>query len=220
MSNRTLNMTDSLSEYLLEHSMREDPVAARLRERTAAIPEHNMQIAPEQGQFMALLAHLMGARRAIEVGVFTGYSSLSVARALGPDGFLLACDVSEEWTALARESWAEAGVAERIELVIAPAAQTLAARLDAGEAASYDLAFIDADKANYEIYYEHCLALIRPGGLVMLDNVLWGGAVSDPEVVDEDTVAIRAINLKLHADPRVEIAMLPIADGLTLALKR
>jgi len=220
MSNRTLNMTDALHAYMLEHSLREDAICRRLRERTAALPEHNMQIAPEQGQLMALLARMIGARRAIEVGVFTGYSSLCVARALGPEGHLLACDVSEVWTRIAREAWAEAGVAERIELVIAPAAQTLAARLDTGEQGAYDLAFIDADKANYETYYEHCLALLRPGGLVMLDNVLWGGSVADPAKADVDTLAIRAINLKLQSDPRVEIAMLPIADGLTLALKR
>ena len=220
MSNRTLNMTEALGDYLLAHSLREDDIARRLRERTAELPEHNMQIAPEQGQLMALLANLMGARRAIEIGVFTGYSSLCIARALGREGYLLACDVSEEWTAIAREYWVEAKVADRIELVIAPAVETLATRLDAGEAGSYDLAFIDADKTNYEVYYEYCLALLRSGGLVMLDNVLWGGAVADPAARDEDTEAIRAINLKLHVDPRVEISMLPVADGLTLALKR
>jgi predicted O-methyltransferase YrrM len=220
MSNRTLNMTEGLAQYLLNHSLREDGIAERLRQRTAGLDEHNMQIAPEQGQFMALVARMIGARRAIEVGVFTGYSSLCVVRALGAEGYLLACDVSEEWTSIAQEFWAEAGVSDRIDLVIAPALETLTSRLDSGEAGSYDLAFIDADKVNYEPYYEACMALLRPGGVIMLDNVLWGGAVADLDDHDEDTEAIRAINLKLHADPRVEISMLPLADGLSLALKR
>ena len=179
-----------------------------------------MQIAPEQGQFMALLARLMGARRALEVGVFTGYSALAVALALPQDGRLVACDVSAEWTAVARRYWAEAGGAHKIALHLAPALETLAALRAGGEEGTYDLAFIDADKVNYGAYYEACLALLRPGGLVLVDNVLWGGAVADPAVQDAETRAIRAFNERLHGDPRVDLAVLPVGDGLTLARKR
>ena len=220
MSNRTITMTDALYAYLLETSLREAPLLKRLRDETAAHPRGGMQISPEQGQFMQLLTKLTGARRCIEVGVFTGYSSLAVALALPADGRILACDVSEEFTSVARRYWKEAGVAGKIELVLAPATETLDARLKAGEAGTYDLAFIDADKANYAQYYERLLKLLRPGGLVLVDNVLWSGAVIDPEDQDEDTVAIRAFNKLLHQDERVDISMLPIGDGLTLALRR
>lgn len=220
MSNRTLTLDDRLHDYLLRHSLREHPALAALRAETAGHPEVNMQIAPEQGQFMQLLVRATGARRAIEVGVFTGYSSLAVALALPEDGRLLACDVSEEYTAVARRHWRAAGVQRKIELVLAPAAATLDARLAAGEGGSYDFAFIDADKINYGAYYERLLQLVRPGGLIAVDNTLWSGAVADPSRQDAETRAIRAFNERLHADPRIELALLPVADGLTLALRR
>lgn len=220
MSNRTISMTDGLYGYLLDTSLREAPLLKRLRDETAAHPQARMQISPEQGQFMQLLAKLMGARRCIEVGVFTGYSSLAVALALPADGRILACDVSEEFTSVARRYWKEAGVAGKIELKLAPALQTLDERLAAGEAGSYDLAFIDADKANYADYYERVLKLLRPGGLVLVDNVLWSGRVLDAADRSEDTAAIRAFNKLLHQDERVDLSMLPIGDGLTLARKR
>ena len=220
MSNRTLPLNDRLYEYLLAHSLREAPALAKLRAETASHPKVNMQIAPEQGQFMQLLVRLIGARRAIEVGVFTGYSSLAVALALPPDGRLLACDVSEEYTAIARRHWQAAGVARKIELVLAPAQQTLDARLAAGEAGRYDFAFIDADKQGYLGYYERLMKLIRPGGLIAVDNTLWGGDVADPANRDPDTVALREFNDRLLADPRIDLSLLPLADGLTLARRR
>lgn len=220
MSNRTISMTDGLYGYLLDTSLREVPLLKRLRDETAAHPQARMQISPEQGQFMQLLAKLMGARRCIEVGVFTGYSSLAVALALPADGRILACDVSEEFTSVARRYWKEAGVAGKIELKLAPALQTLDERLAAGEAGSYDLAFIDADKANYADYYERVLKLLRPGGLVLVDNVLWSGRVLDAADRSEDTMAIRAFNELLHQDERIDLSLLPVGDGLTLARKR
>lgn len=220
MSNRTIVMSDPLYEYLLAASLRELPVLQRLREETGRHPRATMQISPEQGQFMQLLVKLLGAKRCIEVGVFTGYSSLCVALALPPDGRLLACDVSEEFTSVARRYWKEAGVEAKIELKLAPALETLDSRIKAGEAGSYDLAFIDADKGNYSGYYERILKLLRPGGLVLVDNVLWSGAVIDKKDKAEDTVAIRAFNEALRKDERVELSMLPVGDGLTLALKR
>lgn len=219
MTRRTLVLDDALYEYLLAHSLREHPALAALREATRTHPRAGMQIAPEQGQLMALLVKLLGARRTIEVGVFTGYSALAVALALPDDGRILACDVSDEYTRVAREYWRRAGVAHRIELVLAPAAQTLAARIDAGESGRYDFAFIDADKAGYDGYYEQCLQLLRPGGLIAIDNVLWQGAVARPADSD-DTRALQALNAKLHRDERIDLAMLPIADGVTLARKR
>jgi predicted O-methyltransferase YrrM len=220
MSNRTISMTDRLYDYLLGVSLREAPVLKRLRDETARMSNANMQISPEQGQFMQMLARLMGARRYLEVGVFTGYSSLAVALALPEDGRVLACDVSEEYTAVARRYWKEAKVDRKIELKLAPATQTLDARIAAGEAASYDFAFIDADKTGYADYYERILQLLRPGGLVAVDNVLWNGRVLEPEDMTEDTTAIRRFNEALHRDERVELSMVPIGDGLTLARKR
>jgi predicted O-methyltransferase YrrM len=178
-----------------------------------------MQISPEQGQFMALLVRLIGARRAIEIGVFTGYSALTVALALPPDGFLLACDISEEFTAIGKPYWQRAGVAQKIELVIAPALQTLDRRLALGEAGQYEFVFIDADKTGYDAYYERCLELLCPGGLIAIDNTLWDGAVAKPSQ-EADTVALQALNRKLHADERIDLTLLPIGDGLTLARKR
>ena len=220
MSNRSIVLTDSLYEYLTEVSLRESPLLLALREETASMSNRSMQISPEQGQFMALLARLMGARRCLEVGVFTGYSSLATALALPEDGRILACDVSEEWTAMARRYWRAAGVEHKIDLRLAPATQTLDGLLGAGRAASYDLAFIDADKTNYLAYYERVLSLLRPGGLVLVDNTLWSGRVADPEVGDEDTVALRHFNEVLHRDERVDLSLLPMGDGLTLARKR
>jgi len=220
MSNRTLQLDDRTYEYLLAHSLREAPALRKLRAETASHPKVNMQIAPEQGQFMQMLVRLMGARRAIEVGVFTGYSSLAVVLAMPKDGRLLALDVSPVYTSVARRHWQEAGVADRIELVIAPAKDTLDARLAAGEAGQYDFAFIDADKTGYLDYYERLLKLVRPGGLIVVDNTLWHGAVADPADREADTIALRGFNDMLHGDERVDVTLLPVGDGLTLARRR
>ena len=219
MSRRTLQVDDTLYAYLIEQSIREHPAQRALREATATHPHGGMQISPEQGQFMALLVKLLGARRAIEVGVFTGYSALTVALALPDDGQLLACDISDEYTRVGRPFWEQAGVAKKIELRLAPARETLDARLADGEAGSYDFAFIDADKAGYDAYYERCLQLLRPGGLITIDNTLWGGSVARP-ATDADTTALQRLNAKLHRDDRVDLSLLPIGDGLTLARKR
>ena len=219
MSSRPVAMNDALYEYLHRVSLRESGPQRRLREETAALEFSGMQISPEQGQLMRMLAGISGARRAIEVGVFTGYSALCVALALPEDGELIACDVSEEWTAIARRYWGEAGVAGKFRLEIAPAGETLEALIAGGRAGDFDIAFIDADKTNYDLYYERCLELLRPGGLVLIDNVLWGGAVADDNDTSEDTVALRALNEKLKDDSRIELCMLPVGDGLTLARK-
>ncbi|MES2936034.1 MAG: class I SAM-dependent methyltransferase [Pseudomonadota bacterium] len=219
MSKRTLLADDGLYDYVLAHSLREHPEQAALREATRSHPRAGMQIAPEQGQFMAMLAKLVGARRAIEVGVFTGYSALSVALALPEDGRLLACDISEEYTQIGIPFWQRAGVAHKIDLRLAPAAQTLQSCLDAGEAGLYDFAFIDADKTGYDAYYELVLQLLRPGGLVVVDNTLWHGAVAHPADSD-DTRALQTLNAKIHADQRVDMVLLPFSDGVTLARKR
>ena len=220
MSSRTIPVTQAIWQYLVDVTVTERPLLRRLREETATLRGAGMQISPEQGQFMSLLVELIGARRAIEVGVYTGYSSLSVALALPPDGWLLACDVSEEYTRVARRYWQEAGVAEKVELQLAPALATLDDRLKRGERGSYDFAFVDADKGNYSAYYQRCLDLLRPGGLIAVDNTLWGGAVADPERQEPDTVAIRALNELVAADPRVSSSLVPIGDGLLLARKR
>ena len=220
MTAKTIAMDAALQAYLQSVSLREPPLFTRLREETAELPNARMQIAPEQGQFMALLVELTGARRCLEIGVFTGYSALWVASALPPDGQLVACDVSAEWTAVGQRYWKEAGVRDRIDLQLAPALETLEELLAGGAEGSFDLAFIDADKANYDAYYERCLTLLRAGGLLLVDNVLWSGRVVDASAMDDDTAAIRALNAKIHADARVSISMLPVADGLTLALKR
>ncbi|MGF1628368.1 MAG: class I SAM-dependent methyltransferase [Kiloniellaceae bacterium] len=220
MSKRSIDLSDALYAYLLENSLRETEVLRRLREETATMPWSGMQISPEQGQFMALLVQLMGARRCLEVGTFTGYSALAVAQALPADGRLVACDINEETTAVARRYWQEAGVAETIDLRIAPALETLDALLAEGAAGSFDFAFIDADKVNYDAYYERSLALLRPGGLIAVDNVLWGGSVIDSSRKDPDTEAIRQFNAKIACGQRVSCSMIPLGDGLTLALKR
>ena len=219
MSRRTLNLDERLYRYVLDFSLREHAELAALREATRTHPRAGMQIAPEQGQFLALLVRLIGARRTIEIGVFTGYSALAVALALPEDGRVLACDVSVEYTSVARPYWQRAGVAHKIDLVLAPALATLDARLAAGEAGAYDFAFIDADKTNYDGYYERCLQLLRTGGLIAVDNTLWSGRVAEP-ALDEDTAALQRFNRKLHRDDRIDLALLPIGDGLTLARKR
>lgn len=220
MSTRTLTLTDDTYRYLLEHALREPPVLARLRAATAGLAGAEMQIAPEQGQFLAMLVRLAGARRCIELGTYTGYSSLAVALALPPEGRLLACDVSAQWTRVARQFWAEAGVAERIELRLQPALRTLEELRRDGASRSFDFAFIDADKPNYVAYYERLLELVRPGGLIAVDNTLWGGSVADPAADDPDTRALRAFNAHVHRDERVDLALVPIGDGMTLLRKK
>jgi len=219
MSNKTFTLSDDLYAYLFENSVREPDILRRLREETAKDSMARMQIAPEQGQFMQLLLRLMGARRYLEVGVFTGYSSLAVALALPAEGRIVACDVSATWTKVARRYWAEAGVAEKIDLRLAPALQTLDGLIAGGAAGSFDFAFIDADKTSYGAYYERALTLIRVGGLIAVDNTLWEGRVADPKVRDADTKAIRDFNRHLRDDRRVHLCLVPIGDGLSLALK-
>jgi len=220
MSRSSFLLPEGLAAYYAEVAVRETPLFAELRRETAQMPQAVMQIAPEQGQLLAMLVRLLGARRCIEVGVFTGYSALTVASALPEDGELLACDVSEEWCAIARRYWQKAGVDRKIRLVLAPAAQTLERELAAGKAGAYDFAFIDADKASYLGYYEHCLKLLRTGGLIAVDNTLWSGRVADPTIRDADTVALRAFNDFVGRDARVDLCLVPIADGLTLLRKR
>lgn len=204
-------MTAALSGYLREVSLRDHPLLARLRAETAAHPRAIMQITPEQGQFMQLLLRLTGARRTIEIGVFTGYSALITALALPADGQVVACDISDEWTSLGRPYWQEAGVAHKIDLRLAPALETLNTLTG-----PFDFAFIDADKINYDAYYERCLQLVRPGGLILIDNTLWHGDVINPAKQDADTLAIRALNRKLQADRRIDLSLLPLGDGLTV----
>jgi predicted O-methyltransferase YrrM len=220
MSRDTINLTDELTAYIRRVGVREDADLAALREETAHHHMAMMQIGPEQGAFMALLVRLLGARKTLEVGVFTGYSSMVVAKAMGPEGRVLALDVSEEFTAVARRHWAKAGVADRIELRLRPAAESLKELLAAGESEAFDFAFIDADKSNYDTYYEYALKLVRRGGLIAIDNVLWDGKVIDASDKSADTAAIRALNEKVHGDKRVDAVLVPIGDGLTLALKR
>jgi caffeoyl-CoA O-methyltransferase len=220
MSRRTEPLTDELYDYILDVSLREPPVLRELRGETGALEKAQMQISPEQGQFMALLVQLIGARRTLEVGTFTGYSALVVALALPADGRVIACDVSEEWTTIGRRYWRKAGVADKIDLRLAPALETLDGLLREGRQGHFDFAFIDADKPNYDAYYERCLELVRPGGLIAIDNVLWHGKVIDAAVTDDDTEAIRRLNAKLKSDERVTLSLVPIGDGLTLARRR
>ena len=219
MANRWLHVDDVLYRYLMDCSVREHPAQVALRAATAPHPHAGMQISPDQAQFMALLVKLLGARRAIEVGVFTGYSALTVALALPDDGRLLACDISDDYTRVGRPFWSEAGVAHKIDLRLAPALDTLDAELAAGGAGQYDFAFIDADKTGYDAYYERCLQLLRAGGLIAIDNTLWGGSVARP-ATDADTRALQQLNTKLRDDQRIDLSLLAIGDGLTLARKR
>ncbi len=220
MSRRTEPLTDDLYDYLIRVSLREPDVLRRLREETARLEQADMQIGPEQGQLMALLVELLGATRVLEIGTFTGYSALAMALALPESGRVVACDVSEEWTGVARRYWAEAGVSHKIDLRLAPAMETLDALLADGGAGDFDFAFIDADKESYATYFERSLELVRVGGLVAIDNVLWSGKVADPGVTDADTEAIRSLNVQLKDDERVSLSLVPIGDGLTLARKR
>ena len=220
MTNKTIRLSDALYDYLLSVSSREPEVLRHLRAETASYPEATMQIAPEQGQFMTFLVRLLSVKKAIEIGVFTGYSSLCVALGLPPDGQLIACDVNPQWTSVAERYWHEAGIAAKIDLRLAPAVETLQQLLAEGAADTFDYAFIDADKESYIDYYELSLLLLRSGGLILVDNVLWGGRVADPDAQDQATEAIRRFNLHLKEDARVDLSMIPVADGLTLARKR
>lgn len=217
---KSIGVPDHIYNYLLEHGVREHPTLAALRRETARHPMVMMQISPEQGALMAMLVQLIGARRCIEVGVFTGYSSLAVALALPEDGRILACDVSEEFTRVAQRYWQDANVAHKIDLHLRPARETLESRIAAGEAGQYDFAFIDADKESYEVYYEQCLTLLRSGGLILVDNVLWSGDVADPAASSPSTAALKAFNEARRTDSRVDLVMLPVADGLSLLRKR
>jgi len=217
---RAITMNETIYRYLVDHSVREHPVLAELRAETAKLKQAVMQIGPDQGQFMALLVKLLGAKRCLEIGVFTGYSSLAVALALPPDGSIIALDVSEEWTSIARRHWQKAGVEKKIDLRLGPALGTLDTLISLRQTGRFDMAFIDADKTSYLAYYERCLELVRPGGLIVIDNTLWSGDVADPANQEADTVALRALNDELHRDERVDIAMLSVGDGVTLARKR
>jgi predicted O-methyltransferase YrrM len=219
MTRDTISLSAPLQAYIRSVGVREDADLAALREETARHPRAMMQISPEQGHLMALLVRILGARKSLEVGVFTGYSAMVVAKAMGAKGKVVALDVSEEFTAVARRHWTKAGIAERIDLRLRPAADSLKALIAAGESDTFDFAFIDADKENYDIYYEYAVKLVRRGGLIALDNVLWNGQVIDPTDQTPDTVAIRAINQKIHGDSRVDATLVPISDGLMLALK-
>jgi predicted O-methyltransferase YrrM len=221
MSNQSIGLSDALYQYLLANSVHEPEILAKLRQETAQHPLVNMQISPEQGQLMGLLVQLIGAKKCLEVGVFTGYSSLVVALNLPDDGRIIACDVSEEFTAIARRYWQEAGISNKIILHIAPALATLDRLLTDGEAGTFDFAFIDADKNNYVAYYDRCFQLVRPGGLILVDNVLWYGRVADPAMNgDNRTIAIKQINQQIYHDDRVQISLIPIGDGLTIVRKK
>jgi caffeoyl-CoA O-methyltransferase len=220
MCPRTLQLTDAIREYWLRAMLREPEILARLRRDTAGMPGAGMQIAPEQGQLLGLLAEVVGARRTLDIGVFTGYSSLAVALVLPTEGRLVACDINPEWTRIAERYWQAAGVSHKIELRLGPAQETLEALLREGESGTFDFAFVDADKGNYPRYYSLCLTLLRPGGLIAIDNALWQGAVADETRQDDDTRAIRALNAEVAGDPRVSMSLVPMGDGLLIARKR
>jgi len=220
VSTRTLQMTDALYAYLLENSLREPDVLKRLRDRTAELEFAGWQIAPEQGQFMALLVELIGAERCIEVGTFTGYSALAVALALPDDGELIACDISDEYPSIGRPFWEEAGVVHKIDLRLAPGIETLNALIAEGRSGDFDFVFIDAEKQTYPDYFDRAVDLVRTGGLIAVDNVLWGGSVADPANTKSTTEAIRVLNRKVQADERVTMSLVPIGDGLLVARKR
>ena len=219
MSSGILSYTSSLRQYVWQYGLREHPALKELRTETERLPSSMMQICPEQGALMGNLIRLIAAKKTIEVGTYTGYSAMAVALALPEDGEVVACDVSEEWTSVAKKAWEKAGIANKIDLQLAPASNTLDALLAEGKEGSFDFAFIDADKTNYQIYYEQCLKLIRQGGVIVIDNVLWGGAVTDSNRNDADTEAIRELNQFIATDERVSISMIPVGDGLTVAVK-
>jgi len=219
MSIRNFYLDENIYEYILNNSLRDLPILKKLRDETRKMPDGRMQISSDQGQFMGFLVKLTNTKKIIEVGTFTGYSSLVMALALPENGQILSCDISEEYTAVARRFWHEAGVSNKIQLLLGLAEETLEELIKNGEAGTFDMAFIDADKVNYKIYYENCLDLLRPGGLILIDNVLWSGKTANPDETDDDTVAIRELNLFVHNDKRVDLSLLPVGDGLTLALK-
>ena len=219
MSSGILSYTSSLRQYVWQYGLREHPALKELRTETEKLPYSMMQICPEQGALMGNLIRLIAAKKTIEVGTYTGYSAMAVALALPDDGEVVACDVSEEWTSVAKKAWEKAGIANKIDLQLAPASNTLDALLAEGKEGSFDFAFIDADKTNYQIYYEQCFKLIRQGGVIVIDNVLWGGAVTDSNRNDADTEAIRDLNQFIATDERVSISMIPVGDGLTVAVK-
>lgn len=220
MSDKTLTLTSNLYHYLLNNSLREPEILCQLRMKTQSLSASKMQVAPEQAQFMRLLIELMGATKTIDIGTFTGYSALAVALSLPANGKVIACDINTEWTDIAEHYWQQSGIANRIELRLAPALDTLNNLLESGQASTFDFIFIDADKYNYDSYYEKSLQLLKTGGLIAIDNVLWGGSVADSDVMDRATVSIRELNKKIVKDERVTISMLPIGDGLTLARKK
>jgi len=220
MSTQTIYLNDQIYNYLLQHTLREPELLRSLRAYTAQTGYAHMQIAPEQGQFMALLVQMLNAQNILEIGVFTGYSSLAMALAMPANGRIVACDISEQWTTIAQSYWQQAGVVDHIDLRIAPAMQTLDKLLANGQHESFDFAFIDADKTNYPLYYERCLELIRSGGVIAVDNALWHGNVADPQSMDDDTQTIHQLNTKLQTDQRVDMSLVPIGDGLLLARKR
>ena len=219
MSTRNFYLDEKIYEYILNNSLRDLPILKKLRDETRKMPDGRMQISSDQGQFMGFLVKLTNTKKIIEVGTFTGYSSLVMALALPENGQILSCDISEEYAAVARRFWQEAGVSNKIQLLLGLAEETLVELIQNGEAGTFDMAFIDADKVNYKIYYENCLDLLRPGGLILIDNVLWSGKTANPDETDDDTVAIRELNLFVHNDKRVDLSLLPVGDGLTLALK-
>lgn len=220
MARTSIGISDELHEYVIRHGVREPAIFRRLREETSALPQSMMQIAPDQGAFLAMLVGLIDARRCLELGTFTGYSSLAIALAMPPEGRIVCCDVSDEWTSIARRYWAEAGVADRVDLRLGPALGTLDELIAGGAAGTFDFAFIDAQKSEYPDYHERVVQLLRSGGLAVYDNVLWGGAVIDEAEDDPNTQGIRRLNERIGLDERVEVSMLPFADGLTLARKR
>jgi len=220
MFKNTLGLPDLLHDYILDNSLKELPILAELRQETQQHKQARMQISPDQGQLISLLIRLMSARRVLEIGVFTGYSSLTIALALPTDGVLVACDISEEYTAIAKRYWRQAGVQDKIDLRIAPALETLDSLLESGQAETFDFAFVDADKANYSNYYDRALKLLRPGGLMAIDNVLWSGRVADIQSTDKIVQTMRIFNQKVAHDDRVQVSLLPLGDGITLALKK
>ena len=219
MSRSSFGLPENVQQYLIDNTVQEDACLRELREETATMPDGTMQISPEQGQLMTLLVKLTRAKKIVEVGVFTGYSSLRMAQALPAGGLIVACDISKEWTDIARKYWRRAGVDHLIQLQIGPAINTLESLISEHGKGSFDLAFIDADKANYRAYYELCLDLVRPGGVILIDNTLWGGSVADPEQNDGDTAAIRELNAFVGQDPRVCMSLIPISDGLSIVMK-
>ena len=219
MSIRNFYLDEKIYEYILNNSLRDLPILKKLRDETGKMPDGRMQISSDQGQFMGFLVKLTNTKKIIEVGTYTGYSSLVMALALPENGQIFSCDISEEYTAVARRFWQEAGVSNKIQLLLGLAEESLVELIKNGEAGTFDMAFIDADKVNYKIYYENCLDLLRPGGLILIDNVLWSGKTANPDETDDDTVAIRELNLFVHNDKRVDLSLLPVGDGLTLALK-